>query len=284
MLNRVSDLTNAEPLQAEQGSDLRDWIHFAWRQWRLIAGVTALALVIGAIYLARQVPVYTATTQVLLDPRRERPVGKGDDILTDVPLDMAVIESEMSIIRSTVLLTRVVQKNNLVVDPEFGAGPSGDGWSLLASVKAMFSRDPNPATAVQVPATTSAQVTATVENLKGALRVVRAGQGYLLNISFTSADPAKAARLANTVAEAYLVDKLDARFDAAKRASGWLSDRLEELRKQLREAEEAVAQFRVAHNLVQITSSGTLTQEQLGQLNSRLVSARADTAEKKSQG
>ena len=75
-----------------------------------------------------------------------------------------------------------------------------------------------------------------VEALKGAVSVARAGQGFVLSISVTSADPARAARLANAVADAFLVDKLDTRFDAAKRASQWLSDRLVELRNQLREA------------------------------------------------
>jgi succinoglycan biosynthesis transport protein ExoP len=281
MLNRVTDQPNIEQLPAEHEFDLRDWINFSWRQWRLIAGVTVLGLAIGALYLARAIPVYTATTQVLLDPRKERPVGKGDDISSDVPLDMAAIESEMAVIRSTVLLTRVVEKSNLVNDPEFGAGPAGDGWSLLNAVKSVFNRDGALPAEVKQQLSIPSQVSATVENLKGALNVLRTGQALLLNISFTSADPGKAARLSNAIADAYLVDKLDARFEAATRASGWLSDRLEELRKKLRQSEEAEAQFRAAHNLVQTGSASTLTQEQLGQLNSRLVAARADTAEKK---
>ena len=65
--------------------------------------------------------------------------------------------------------------------------------------------------------------------------MTRAGQALVLNVAITSADSAKAARLANAVADAYVVDKLDARFEAAKRASAWLSDRLVELGKQLRE-------------------------------------------------
>ena len=110
----------------------------------------------------------------------------------------------------------------------------------------------------------------------------RAGQALVLNVSFTSADPGKAARLANAVADAYVVDKLDARFEAAKRASAWLSDRLVELTQQLRDSEEAVAQFRADNNLVQAAAqASTLNQEQLAQFNGRLVAARAETAEKK---
>ena len=61
----------------------------------------------------------------------------------------------------------------------------------------------------------------------------RSGQAQVLSISITWDDPVRAAQLANAVADAYVVDQLDARFESAKRASGWLSDRLVELRQQL---------------------------------------------------
>ena len=102
----------------------------------------------------------------------------------------------------------------------------------------------------------------------------------MLTIAVTSPDPAEAARLANAVAETYLVDKLDARLEAAKRASAWLGDRLVGLRAQLRESEEAVAQFRAEHRLVQ-SGGATLSQQQLSELNLTLIQARADLAQKK---
>ena len=123
---------------------------------------------------------------------------------------------------------------------------------------------------------------ASIEALKRAMTVTRFGQGYIFSISVTSVDPARAAKLANAVADAYVVDKLDARFEAAKRASAWLSDRLVELRKQLREFEEAVAQFRAEHGFVQNSANVTLNQQQLSELNAKVVAAKSEVAEKKS--
>ncbi len=120
-----------------------------------------------------------------------------------------------------------------------------------------------------------------IGELKGNLTVTRPGQlGYVLAISVTSPDRARAAQLANAVTDAYLVDKLDTRFDAAKRASAWLSDRLVGLRQQLRESEEAVTQFRAEHGLLQ-NGNVTLNQQQLSELNAKLIDARADLAQKK---
>ena len=123
--------------------------------------------------------------------------------------------------------------------------------------------------------------TARIEALRECLQVARAPQrGYMLTIAVTSPDPAEAARLANAVAETYLVDKLDARLGLAKRASVGLGDRLVGLRAQLREFEDAVARFRADHRLVQ-SGGATLSQQQLSELNLTLIQARADLAQKK---
>ncbi len=291
MLERLTQIQDYEPQAADtaQTFDIREAINFVWRQWKFIAGVTALSVLVGSIYIARQTPLYTASAQLLLDPRKEKAAGQ-DTILSDAVLDIPTVESQMSIIRSSSLLRRVVEKERLVNDPEFGSAPAVAGGSdLLGQIKSFFTRSEpeSEARPAPTPQTSSAMTAAsretinTVENLKGSVVVGRAGQAFVLNVSFTSADPAKAARLANAVADAYVVDKLDARFEAAKRASAWLSDRLVELRQQLRESEEAVARFRTDNNLVGSSAATTLSQDQLGQMNSRLVQARAETAEKK---
>ena len=60
-----------------------------------------------------------------------------------------------------------------------------------------------------------------------------------------------------------------------------MSDRLVELRKQLRESEEAVAKFRKENGLVRTGANVTLNDQQLADLNSKLLAARTDAAEKK---
>src|SRR5205807_8456022 len=91
----------------------------------------------------------------------------------------------------------------------------------------------------------------------------------------------KAAQLANAVASAYVVNQLDARFESAKQASAWLSDRLVELRQQLRDSEEAVTKFRNEHGLARSGSTIALNDQQLTDLNSKLIAARTDVAEQK---
>lgn len=260
MLNRLSPAGAYETNEADARFDLRDVVSFVWRQWKFIVALAAVVFLIGVVSLLRQTPLYTATSQILLERQREKAPG-AEAILTDVNLDFAMVESQMAIIRSSVFLRRVVEKERLVPEPNPPTEESKVSRTAWQSIP------PNELRAI--------------EALKGSLAVSRvAQQGHVLAISVTSPDPAQAARLANAVAEAYLVDKLDTRFDAAKRASAWLSDRLAELRKQLRESEEAVAQFRSEHGLFQ-SGNVTLNQQQLSEVNAKLVDARADAAQKK---
>src|SRR5262249_35953705 len=120
-----------------------------------------------------------------------------------------------------------------------------------------------------------------INGLRGTLSLSRSGKAQVLSISIISTDPAKAAQLANAVANAYVVNELDARFESAKQASGWLSDRLVELRQQLRDSEEAVTKFRNEHGLVRSGPTIALNDQQLSELNSKLIAARTDVAEKK---
>jgi capsular exopolysaccharide synthesis family protein len=300
MTDRSAVPAGAELAQGEQGFDLRETLSFIWRQWKFTLGIAAIAMLVGVVYLLHVTPLYTATAQVLLDRQKEKTPG-GDAILSDVTMDVAMIESQMAVIKSTVLLRRVVEKEHLAAAPAAKAKPAPaetvEKRSLVDGILAFFASlgedvwgdetrppaEPGSAAAPLTVGTESipAGELQTIESLKRSLKVSKVAlQGYVLAISFTSPDPVRAAHMANAIADAYVVDKLDTRFEAAKRASAWLSDRLVGLRAQVRESEEAVAQFRAEHGLVQ-SAGGTLNQQQLSDLNSKLIDAKAELAQKK---
>src|SRR5262245_45881878 len=257
---RIPSAVETEP--AERMLDMRQYLHFVWRHWMFIASVTALVFVIGVVYLARTTPLYTATAQVLLERPAKAPTDTGS---TDYGFgDYSFIENQLAIIRSDPLLRRVVVKERLA-EPR-------------PTAKEPQSTD----TGKESPAGAEEQsILDAINSLRGALAVARSGQALVLSISITSTDPAKAAQLANAVTNAYVVNQLDARFESAKQASGWLSDRLVELRQQLRDSEEAVTKFRNEHGLVQSGPTISLNDQQLADLNSKLIAARTDVAEKR---
>jgi polysaccharide biosynthesis transport protein len=246
--------TRLESVPAEHRFDLRAYINFAWRHWKFIGAITALALLLGVVYTVHATRLYTATTEVLIERDKAPGDSTSDSRIYD---DIAVIENQLAILRSDSLLRRVVVKERLAAPSANGAG----------------GEDPKTAEA--------SAIQDAINRLRSALTAKRSGEGYVLTISVTWTDSVKAGELANAVADAFVVDQLDARLEAAKRASGWLSDRIAELRQQLRNSEDAVADFRTTHGLVRTGSNVALNDQQLSDLNGKLVAARADAAEKK---
>lgn len=298
MLNRLSATRVFDPPESETGFDLWGKIYFLWRHWKLITLAVGVSLALGALSLLTETPRYTANAQVLLDLRRDRIVAN-ESFLQEPALDNAALESQLALIRSTVLLKRVVERERLIEDPEFGAAPPQkpsvlqviasyfyflDPKTVLTPFLSFFDRatDNSKGEPIQTgDPIISYKVMASIEALRVATGVQRSGQAHVFGISLTSTDPVRAAKLANAIASAYVVDKLDSSFEAAKKASLWLADRLTELRKQLRDAEEAVAKFRSERGLVQSNAISTLSQQQLAEFNARLVGAKAEVAEKK---
>ena len=244
---------------AERSLDLRTYLNFLWRNWMFIGAIVALSLLVAIVYLARATPVYTATAQILLDPQQEKGTAGGGDLVPSQIYNYATMESQLSIINSDPLLRRVVVKEQLAAPPQTDTPQSEDEKSAQAQ-----------------------RIQDAINRVRGALAAKRVGQSNAFDISITWPDPKRAAQLANAVADAYIVDQLDTRLESAKRTSGWLSDRIVELRKQLRDSEEAVAQFRKDNGLVRSSPNLTLNEQQLSDLNSKLVAARTDAAEKKS--
>ncbi len=76
-----------------------------------------------------------------------------------------------------------------------------------------------------------------------------------------------------------MLDQVEAKFDATKRASAWLNDQLTDLREKVRESERAVELFKEQHNLSEAKGT-SLNEQQLSELNSQLIIAAAERAQK----
>lgn len=118
-----------------------------------------------------------------------------------------------------------------------------------------------------------------IRRLLQTLSVRRIGITLVMEINVNSLDPVKAARISNAVADAYLVEQLEARYDAARRASDWLSERLAGLRDQLQESERKVAEYRTRFGIID-TASGGVDRQQVTEINTQIALARAAVAEK----
>ena len=147
MLERIRSTETATAAAAPESDaiDLRRIQDFFWRRWKLILSTAAVIAAVAFIALLAVTPRYTATVQVLLDPGNQKLLGAAN-ILPELSLDSGNVDSQLSLIRSTNLLRRVVEIRKLTQDPEFGASAQPGLFSLLTSWLSN-SRDVEPAPA-----------------------------------------------------------------------------------------------------------------------------------------
>ncbi|MGE3979682.1 MAG: GumC family protein, partial [Nitrospira sp.] len=256
--------------------DVREVRDFLSRKWKLIGWIAAATLLATAWYVYRVTPIYTATAELLMELPREDIIGDERRVMSPRILEPEIVDSQMVVLKSTSLLRTVVKSLDLADDPEFRS-PT-DTW--LESVKGLLGEFwGGEAATSESNAAQFDPVGAAADYLREVMDVSRVGTSNVIEIHVQSADPAKAAKLADAVANAYVDDQVGSRFERARRASGWLNERKDILQRQLALSEKAVEKFKVDHKLL-ATRQGTITEQQLSELNLALITARAETAEK----
>lgn len=281
--------------------DLAELLRKLWRRRWLIAGTVLTIMAISLSIIEQLTPRYTAVAYVEISPRQSR-VFDFESVLSGLPADTATIETEMKIIQSRKLAERVIERLDLIRSPEFNPSlqtPTkvamklkegitfikdslGNARELLESVfPSLFL--PGEPLEVEGVASVEEEYEAgkarVINTFLSRLTVAPEGRSRVVAISFVSEGPRTAAKVANTVADFYLVSQLDAKFEATKRANVWLNDRIVELRREVEVAERTVEEFREQSGLIRGARDVSLASEQISDLSTQHVLERTRLAE-----
>ena len=250
-----------------------------WRQRRLVFSVMGGFLALAIFYLLIATPKYAGITTLMIDTRRIQLFQQAQDsVMPDPVVDSAVVESQVEALKSERLATRVIKDFGLDRDPEFIGDEQDPVVVFIATtintIKSLFMGDEGESD----PA---------LERLRTALAaygraidVKRVGTSYVIEIQFRSRDRAKAAKIANGIAETYIKDQNEFRANLIREAGRWLESRIAELRAEAGRAETAVQTFRGENNLIDANGK-SITDQQLSELTTQLAMARADMAQAK---
>jgi succinoglycan biosynthesis transport protein ExoP len=234
------------------------------RRWIIVPTVIAALLSIAAVNLVT--PRYKSEARILIDGRENvflRPNGERNEERT--ALDAEAVTSQVQLLLSRDLAREIIKKNKLAERPEFD--PVLGGFSPLKSLLALFGigRDPFSLTPEE----------RVLDAYFDRYTAYAVDKSRVVVIEFQSLDPDLAARVANSIAEGYLVLQQNARREQAQGASQWLSGEIDNLRKKVAEAESRVEDFRSKSSLFVGTNNTTLSNQQMGELNTQLNNARA---------
>jgi succinoglycan biosynthesis transport protein ExoP len=283
-INEVETPTSsASPAAVELGQtssmDIRSVVGVLLRHWKLIAAIPVLAFAAtyGALKLVS--PLYKSTVEMLIVDPKQQVEGAVTRPLSPFDVDNAAMSSEIAVIESRSLALRVVKELGLDKDKEFTSSRLEDiGEKLGLSRRSWFQ-------ALVRNENNSANEAADLDRATGALQkrvqVERVQFSYVLAISVTSEDPAKAERLARTYANDYLAEQVQARYDAAQRAAGWLTERLDDLRTRLLQTEASIQKLKAEGGLSDIGVGSNLSQQQTSDINAQLMAAHSEAGEKR---
>ncbi|MEX1252628.1 MAG: GNVR domain-containing protein [Hyphomonas sp.] len=260
--------------------DLKAIVGMVYRRfWLILTGFVTTFSVI-AFMTFTQTPLFSAQTVIQLDTQERNVIDLGA-IFSGLGGTTAVIDTEVMVLESKSLLTRVAEKQKLVEDREFNPWLRPEKKGLLSPVKGLVrsvtgqTDKPDPFDALPAEEKLAIQKEVAVEILKAKVQAARIGTTYLITINVLSQSPETAARLADEVADQYRVQQLEEKYEATRKATEWLSERVSGLRAEVEEKERRVETYRAESGLL-AAQGATLTEQQIAFMTSQRGSLQVD--------
>jgi succinoglycan biosynthesis transport protein ExoP len=285
VLHAISNIATGDQFYRKGAGDkeymsFRDVWSFITRHILMLIFCMVLGLAAGLFYTTTTQPTYTATTTLVMDPEQGR-ISQQDVATGAIIIETAEIASQVEIVKSEAVAMAVIRKLGLNEDPEITKSRSWQSKirGLFGSAVGFVKGEPVRDESDPAEQLSEAEIMRrTMASFLGRVSVRRVGQSYVLEIAYTSTDPKKAAAVANALAQAYIRAGMNDRSDMARSGAKWLETRLVEVGAQAREAAMAAEEYRAKHGITVVNNTATLDQQQLSEISSQMLAARAATA------
>lgn len=282
--------------------DLLELLRSIWRRKWIVIGCASILGGMVALGVSLVQPRYSATAKVMLNPRETR-VVTSQEVVSDLDLSNPVIESEVALIRSSVLLETTIREIGMdqmtefdptvVTEPlwsqrlnqavEWASRLLGRGYVSVPApeVSAMDVIEVLPEEGIEPPSEQLAEEDDLYRKVVGRLRryleVYQEGNSYVITITASAEDNQLVALIVNAIADRYIASQLEERVEGTRSASAWLEAQVEKLRTQV-----AIAEMEVeTHRAEKLTYDGggiESISQQLAAMSVQLATARADQA------
>ncbi len=266
-----------------------------WRSVRkhmwLILGIVVLVTSLTAVYMSRQPDIFESVSrvQVDLETANNPAIGalKGNSIYLNTPLqDPTYFNTQITILTSSGLLTRVAKTLDLEHNESFLHPQSTRSRSLWESVKAVFGgtrtqptpRVPElnrlkPASLLVDDVAETNHFEPYVEMLQSQLSVKQLNDTRIIEVRFKHQDPEVAEKINNMVAETFVQSNLERKTETSNTAGDFLQKRIAELQSEIRHGEEQLINYAKNHQILSLDASQNTVVDRLAGLNKQLLEA-----------
>ena len=244
----------------------------------LIQAVAVATVALAAAVVLILPTLYSSSASVMLDTRKNN-ITDLSAVLSQLPTDPSSLQNQIQILTSRDLASEVIAKLKLYDDPEFNSAiKSGGGGNLFSAIdpRSWFRAAGTP----DIAAERDQIINAFDKNLS----VATEGLSTTLTVTFISRDPAKAALIANAVADTYIEDQIASKRAIGDKTTAWLVNRTKQLALQLQDDEAAVQRYKAENNLNETADGTSFADQQINAISNQLVLAKADLAQKQATG
>ncbi len=269
-------LQSAPPSDEPQLDLLEYWRSISKRKWQILLFGVMVAILAAAIVFSLT-PVYRATSTVLLEANKAKVVAI-EDVYSGMGQSREYFQTQFEIIKSREVAMKTIRTLQLWEQPEFDPRLREEGLIKKTLITLGIAEQPEP-----IEWDDDKMAEAVYGQFSKQLFVEPIRQSQLVKISFESQSPSLAANVANTVANTYITNDFDARFEMTRKANQWLDGQLETLKAKVEESERALQSYRERNGLLNIkdlAQSGA--GRQVDDLMQRLTQLRLRRAEAES--
>lgn len=234
------------------------WRVIRKRRWIvLLAFVALFGIVLVGTFL--QKPIYRAKVLIEIDKENPGLVTPQEVFQLDEVTD-TYLETQYKVLNSDDLAERVIAQLGLDQVAEFRPQPHGWLWNKILNVVHAIAKPGN-----RPPGQDTALQEGVLEHFQESLDIKPVRRSRAVEINFDSLDPNLSARVVNALASNYVQKNLEARYDAAQKASEWLSLQLVDLKSKLEKSDEAMQKYAADNGLLILQTDNGNTESIINQ-------------------
>ena len=268
-LHRGADFPSSYPPTGRVPSLWDYWPILLRHKWLIISAVL-VALVLGTIVALSTTPVYEAVGRIVINREGADTAGlkNTDSGSSDADDDyMVSMDTQTHVLQSDAIAKLVISKLSLDTNPAFAGKGAAAANSAATSGDASY--DPRREAGL-------------VGQFHRSLQISSIPRTRLLEIRFSSSDPALAAKVVNTVIDTYIEQNYKTHLEATTRTSDWLTQQLTELQMKVEQSQEKLVQYQKEHGILGIDEKENIVTSKLDELNKQLTAAEGDRMQKES--
>ncbi|MDD9178990.1 MULTISPECIES: GumC family protein [Aliivibrio] len=269
-----------DSLQQEQLIDFGYYFHLIKKRWVSISLFSLLCTVIAALIALSITPMYRATATLLIESSQQRAISIEEVVGIDTSAKEYYL-TQFEILKSNQVAQRVIEKLELNQVEEFNPSLTVTEPGFIDNIinellshpliEAHFSEDTS--NDIDFLDKQEAINRIVLKTFKSRLTISPIRKTQLVNISFESQDPKLAAKIANAVGLAFIENNLESKLVATEQATGWINQRLSELKQNLNNSEQTLLQFLQQQKLIDNSGIEALTSSELSSLTTRIAEA-----------